>query len=242
MDYKITIDKFEGPFDLLLHLIKQSNIDICDISIVQITNQYLDYINKMDSMNLDVASEYLVMAAELIEIKSSILLPKPEKFESDFEEDPRKQLIDKLLDYKQYKEMTTVFKDLENKRKEMHTKEPSDLKNYGIDFESKLSDDVTLSDLMDALNRFLENRDKNKPLNTKITSKEYSVSRRSNEIRDIIKKKKKIEFSELFDFITKDYLVVTFLSILDLTKKQEIDIKQDSNFDKIYISEKVNNE
>lgn len=242
MDYKITIDKFEGPFDLLLHLIKQSNIDICDISIVQITNQYLDYINKMDSMNLDVASEYLVMAAELIEIKSSILLPKPEKFESDFEEDPRKQLIDKLLDYKQYKEMTTVFKDLENKRKEMHTKEPSDLKNYGIDFESKLSDDVTLSDLMDALNRFLENRDKNKPLNTKITSKEYSVSRRSNEIRDIIKKKKKIEFSELFDFITKDYLVVTFLSILDLTRKQEIDIKQDSNFDKIYISEKVNNE
>lgn len=242
MDYKITIDKFEGPFDLLLHLIKQSNIDICDISIVQITNQYLDYINKMDSMNLDVASEYLVMAAELIEIKSSILLPKPEKFESDFEEDPRKQLIDKLLDYKQYKEMTTVFKDLENKRKEMHTKEPSDLKNYGIDFESKLSDDVTLSDLMDALNRFLENRDKNKPLNTKITSKEYSVSRRSNEIRDIIKKKKKIEFSELFDFITKDYLVVTFLSILDLTRKQEIDIKQDYNFDKIYISEKVNNE
>lgn len=242
MDYKITIDKFEGPFDLLLHLIKQSNIDICDISIVQITNQYLDYINKMESMNLDVASEYLVMAAELIEIKSSILLPKPEKFESDFEEDPRKQLIDKLLDYKQYKEMTTVFKELENKRKEMHTKEPSDLKNYGIDFESKLSDDVTLSDLMDALNRFLENRDKNKPLNTKITSKEYSVSRRSNEIRDIIKKKKKIEFSELFDFITKDYLVVTFLSILDLTRKQEIDIKQDSNFDKIYISEKVNNE
>lgn len=242
MDYKITIDKFEGPFDLLLHLIKQSNIDICDISIVQITNQYLDYINKMESMNLDVASEYLVMAAELIEIKSSILLPKPEKFESDFEEDPRKQLIDKLLDYKQYKEMTTVFKDLENKRKEMHTKEPSDLKNYGIDFESKLSDDVTLSDLMDALNRFLENRDKNKPLNTKITSKEYSVSRRNNEIRDIIKKKKKIEFSELFDFITKDYLVVTFLSILDLTRKQEIDIKQDYNFDKIYISEKVNNE
>ena len=242
MDYKITIDKFEGPFDLLLHLIKQSNIDICDISIVQITNQYLDYINKMESMNLDVASEYLVMAAELIEIKSSILLPKPEKFESDFEEDPRKQLIDKLLDYKQYKEMTTVFKDLENKRKEMHTKEPSDLKNYGIDFESKLSDDVTLSDLMDALNRFLENRDKNKPLNTKITSKEYSVSRRSNEIRDVIKKKKKIEFSELFDFITKDYLVVTFLSILDLTRKQEIDIKQDYNFDKIYISEKVNNE
>lgn len=242
MDYKITIDQFEGPLDLLLHLIKESNIDICDISIVEITNQYLDYINAMESMNLDIASEYIVMAAELIEIKSSILLPKPEKFESDFEEDPRERLINKLLDYKQYKEMTSIFKEMEGNRKEMHTKEPSDLKNYGIDFEPKLSDDVTLNDLMDALNKFLENKSKNKPLNTKITSKEYSVSKRSSEIRNIIKKKKKIEFSELFDFITKEYLVVTFLSILDLTRKQEINVKQDSNFDKIYISEKVNNE
>ena len=242
MDYKITIDQFEGPLDLLLHLIKESNIDICDISIVEITNQYLDYINAMESMNLDIASEYIVMAAELIEIKSSILLPKPEKFESDFEEDPRERLINKLLDYKQYKEMTSIFKEMEGNRKEMHTKEPSDLKNYGIDFEPKLSDDVTLNDLMDALNKFLENKSKNKPLNTKITSKEYSVSKRSSEIRNIIKKKKKIEFSELFDFITKEYLVVTFLSILDLTRKQEINVKQESNFDKIYISEKVNNE
>ena len=242
MDYKITIDQFEGPLDLLLHLIKESNIDICDVSIVEITNQYLDYINAMESMNLDIASEYIVMAAELIEIKSSILLPKPEKFESDFEEDPRERLINKLLDYKQYKEMTSIFKEMEGNRKEMHTKEPSDLKNYGIDFEPKLSDDVTLNDLMDALNKFLENKSKNKPLNTKITSKEYSVSKRSSEIRNIIKKKKKIEFSELFDFITKEYLVVTFLSILDLTRKQEINVKQESNFDKIYISEKVNNE
>ena len=242
MDYKITIDQFEGPLDLLLHLIKESDIDICDISIVEITNQYLNYINSMESMNLDIASEYIVMAAELIEMKSLVLLPKPEKIEDDYEEDPRQQLITKLLDYKQYKEMTSVFKNLEEQRQELYTKEPSDLKQYGISFEPKLSDDVTLNNLMDALNKFLENRDKNKPLNTKITSKEYSVSKRSNEIRSIIKLKKKVEFSELFDIISKEYLVVTFLSILDLTRKQEIDIKQESNFDKIYISEKVNNE
>ena len=176
MDYKITIDQFEGPLDLLLHLIKESDIDICDISIVEITNQYLNYINAMESMNLDIASEYIVMAAELIEMKSLVLLPKPEKIEDDYEEDPRQQLITKLLDYKQYKEMTSVFKNLEEQRQELYTKEPSDLKQYGISFEPKLSDDVTLNDLMDALNKFLENRDKNKPLNTKITSKEYSVS------------------------------------------------------------------
>lgn len=242
MEYKVTIDKFEGPLDLLLHLIKESNIDICDISILEVTNQYLDYINAMENMNLDVASEYIVMAAELIEIKSSILLPKPEKLESDFEEDPRERLITKLLDYKQYKEMTSKFRELEESRKQVHTKEPSDLRNYGIDFETKLSDDITLSDLMEALNKFLEERSKNKPLNTKITSKEYSVSKRSNEIRNMIKIKKNVEFSELFDFFSKEYLVVTFLSILDLTRKQEIDIKQDSNFDKIFISEKVHNE
>ena len=113
MDYKITIDQFEGPLDLLLHLIKESDIDICDISIVEITNQYLNYINAMESMNLDIASEYIVMAAELIEMKSLVLLPKPEKIEDDYEEDPRQQLITKLLDYKQYKEMTSVFKNLE---------------------------------------------------------------------------------------------------------------------------------
>ena len=85
MDYKITIDQFEGPLDLLLHLIKESDIDICDISIVEITNQYLNYINAMESMNLDIASEYIVMAAELIEMKSLVLLPKPEKIEDDYE-------------------------------------------------------------------------------------------------------------------------------------------------------------
>ncbi len=242
MEYKVTIDNFEGPLDLLLHLIKESNIDICDISIVQITNQYLDYINAMENLNLDIASGYIVMAAELIEIKSSILLPKPEKLESDFEEDPRERLITKLLDYKQYKEMTSTFKKLEESRKKIHTKEPSDLRNYGVDFETKLSDDITLNDLMEALNKFLEECSKSKPLNTKITSKEYSVSKRSNEIRNIIKIKKNVEFLELFDFFSKEYLVVTFLSILDLTRKQEIDIKQNSNFDKIFISEKVHNE
>ena len=242
MNYQITIPEFEGPLDLLLHLIKESNINICDISIEEIANQYLDYINTMESMNLDIASEYIVMAAELIELKSSILLPRPQILEPEDEEDPRERLITKLLDYKQYKEMTSLFKDLEIQRKEVYTKEPSDLKKYGIDFEPRLSNDITLSDLLNAVNRFLENREKKKPLNTKVTTKEYSISKRSNEIRNIVKLKKNVEFSQLFDFVSKEYLVVTFLSILDLTRKQEILIKQDLNFDKIYISEKVNNE
>ena len=98
MDYKVEINNFEGPMDLLLHLIKKSEVDICDISILDITKQYMDYINLMESLNLNIASEYLVMAAELIEIKSSILLPKKHvEVEDDYEDDPRENLINRLI-------------------------------------------------------------------------------------------------------------------------------------------------
>ncbi len=124
MNYEVKINEFEGPLDLLLYLIKQSNINIWDIKIEIIAKQYFDYINKMEKLNLNVASEYLVMAAELIEIKSSTLLPKKE-VEEEQEEDPREELINRLLEYESYKQMTSVFKDFESERKLLHTKEPS---------------------------------------------------------------------------------------------------------------------
>ena len=104
MDYKIEIPEFEGPLDLLLHLIKQANINIQDISIDEITKQYLKYIEMMEEMNLDVASEYLVMAAELIEMKSKMLLPRYEDENEEEEVDPREQLIHRLIEYQKYKE------------------------------------------------------------------------------------------------------------------------------------------
>ena len=104
MDYSIKINEFEGPLDLLLHLIKEANIDIQNISINEITNQYLDYINKMEELNINVASSYLVMASELMEIKSKSLLPKQEKEDNDLEEEEvsREALINKLIEYKKY--------------------------------------------------------------------------------------------------------------------------------------------
>ena len=110
MKYEININEFQGPLDLLLHLIKQSNINIEEISIDEITKQYLNYIQRMEELNLDIASEYLVMAAELIEIKSSSLLPKKDIVEDEFEEDPKEKLINRLLKYEQYKKMTDTFK------------------------------------------------------------------------------------------------------------------------------------
>lgn len=239
MDYKITIDQFEGPLDLLLHLIKQSNLDICDISIEQITQQYFDYISAMERLNLNIASEYLVMAAELIEIKSNTLLPNKNNENSDeYEEDPREKLINRLLVYKQYKEITSTLKELEEERQQSYSKEPSDMAEYVENKNQVINDDITLNDLINAFNEFLKRKLESAPLDTKITKKELSVTERSSEIKKILKFKKKVEFIELFEEYNKEYIIVTFLSVLDLAKKQVLGIVQESNFQKIYLTAK----
>lgn len=235
MDYCFTIDKFSGPLDLLLHLIKESNIDIYDIKIEQITSQYLDYIRKMQDMNLNIASSYLVMAAELIEMKASLLLPKPEIENDEYEEDPKERLIQRLIEYRNYKNLVSTFQELEIDRQQYYTKTPSDITEFEIN--GKLDENISIDDLIKAFEKFLNRKEVAKPLNTKIMSKEYSITQRSKEIKDIIKKKKNVKFTELFEIRTKSYLVVTFLSILVLTKNNEVKIKQDNNFDEILISE-----
>ena len=131
MQYNFVINDFEGPLDLLLHLIKTSKMDIYDLSIEEITKQYLDFIKSMKELNLDIASEYLVMASELIEIKSKLLLPNNKDLDEDeYEEDPREALINRLLEYKKYKDMIDTFKELESSRKDIFTKEPINLSNY----------------------------------------------------------------------------------------------------------------
>ena len=233
MHYEVKINEFEGPLDLLLHLIKKSNIDIYDICLEEITNQYLDYINKMKEMNLDVASEYLVMASELLEYKSKSLLPRKEASEDEFEEDPKDELIRRLVDYKRYKEVTSVFKELESIRGRVYTKSPSNINEYS---ENKVNyDNVSIDELVSAFKKFIDRKEFEKPLNTKVTTKELSVSERIGSIRDILKYKKEVEFSSLFDRLDKSYIIVTFLSILEMSKSNEIIIVQDSNFSNILI-------
>ena len=235
MNYTIEINNFEGPLDLLLHLIKKAELDICEISIVEITKQYLDYINLMESMNLNIASEYLTMAAELIEIKSSILLPKKKiDNEDDYEEDPKENLINRLIEYEKYKEISEVLKKYEQDRKELYTKKPTDLERYNT-VTNEISENFDLNDLMSALNKMLDRKKLDKPLNTKITNREYSITERSNQIKNILKNKKQVEFTDLFDIYSKDYIVITFLSILTMARHQELSITQDKNFGKIMI-------
>ena len=233
--HNFVINDFEGPLDLLLHLIKTSKMDIYDISIEEITKQYLDFIKQMKEMNLDIASEYLVMASELIEMKSKLLLPNNKDDEEDnYEEDLREKLINRLLEYKKYKDMIDTFKELEEERKDIFTREPTNLSNY-IDKESENNGDITLEDLLSALNDFLKRKEDEKPRETTVTKKELSVTERTNDIRKYLKKKKSVNFFELFETKTKEYVVVTFLSILEMAKHGEITIRQDNNFNNIII-------
>ena len=236
MEYKFLINDFEGPLDLLLHLIKKNNVDICDIKISDITKQYLDYLEEMENLDLNIASEYLALAAELIEMKSLVFLPKPEFSDDEYEEDPRENLIKRLIEYKKIKESTPKLKELEEERKKLYTKVASNMKQYQDENQKPDFNDIDLDCLLNAFSKFLERKEEEKPLNTKITKKEYSVSKRSREIKSLLRTKQKINFEELFEIQTKEYIVVTFLSILALAKKQELIIKQDNNFSNIVLS------
>ena len=230
--YEITIDNFNGPMDLLLHLIKQSKMNIMDIKLEIIIDEYLDYIKKMEEMNLDIASSYLVMASELLYIKSYMLLPK-NKDEDEEEEDPKERLINRLILYQQYKDQIESFKELENERSTYYTKIPSNLSEYQNNEKRALIQDVTLDDLVKAFEKFLERVDNEKPIHTKITKKELSVEEKIVSIKSKFKTCKRINFFDLFEVKTKEYVVVTFLAILEMAKNHELVIFQDDNFDNI---------
>jgi segregation and condensation protein A len=236
MDYSIKINEFEGPLDLLLHLIKESNISIYDIEINEITKQYLDYLNKMEELNINVASSYLVMAAELMEIKSKSLLPitDEEPEEDDEESVSRENLINKLVEYQKYKDMIDTFKNMEETRQEIHVKSPERISNY-LDEKITYSNEESIDDLVNAFKDFLQRLDKEKPITTKITNKEYSIKERKAKIKNILKEKKKVLFTELFEVHNTSFIVVTFLSILEMVKEKEVIIKQDGNFKDITI-------
>lgn len=237
---QFTIEDFSGPLDLLLHLVKESKMDIYEVPIEHITSEYLEFIDKMEEMNIDVASEYLVLASELVHLKSKMLLnikdSEDENEQLEFKIGTEEELRNRLIEYKRYKELSEDFRLLENKRSEVLTKLPESLKEYKEDVA--LNTDTTIDDLVKAMQEFLERRKYSKPLSTKITKKELSVEKRTYEIRNILAKHKKVDFFDLFTELTKDYIVVTFLSVLEMTKNKEINIKQEENFSNIIIEAK----
>lgn len=229
--YEVTIDNFQGPLDLLLHLIKESKMDILNIKLEVIIDEYLNYIKKMQDMNLDVASGYLVMSCELLEIKSKMLLPKSE--EEVEVDDPKERLINRLIEYQKYKDQIEKFRELEEDRNTYYTKVPSNLSEYKTENNKIILNDINLDDLVEAWENFLNRKKEDGPVNTKITKKELSVEDKMNDIRNMFKKSSSMRFFDLFNANSKPNLVVTFLAILELAKKEEIRIIQEDTFGEI---------
>ncbi len=237
MDYLIDIDNFHGPLDLLLHLVRSTEMDIYEIDTSMIIEEYLNYISKMQDLNIDIASEFLVMAATLVHLKSKMLIGSTEDKEeqdSEFEINSEDELKKRIIEYEKYKNMTEVFKELEEKRSDFFTKEPVSLKEYS-QVGLKNDGSVTVEDLVNALLAYQERMNEQKPIHTKITKKELSVEDRIVSIKDKLKKVKKVNFLDLFEEVTKEYLIVTFLAILQMNKNDEINIYQEQNFGNIVV-------
>lgn len=239
MSINIKIDAFEGPLDLLLHLIKKSEVDIYDIPIAQITDQYIEYLKKMEELDLNIASEFLVMAATLLEIKSQMLLPKKRIIENEsaVDIDPRQELVKKLVEYKKYKEFAEKLKEIENNNY-IFFKAPEvidDIVNDEVLFKN-----ITLENLMHSFKRVIsayENKFNKRGLIPKnIDYDEYKIEDKMDDIQRALLKCKKIKFSDFFKY-AKDKLeiIVIFLAMLELIKLKAIKVSQYNNFDDIII-------
>lgn len=231
MSYKVKLEVFEGPLDLLLYLIKKNELNIYDIPIAEITEQYLEYLELMRMLDLNIAGEFLVMAATLMHIKSKMLLP-PEELEvlQEEEADPREELVRRLLEYKKFKEAASILQNLEGQRNEVFTRKSgqSTLAEAGGFFEASLFDLIT------ALTRVL--KDVSKETFKDIIKDEFTVEGKVHDILHLLVERSVLKLSELFkNAKNKSEIIATFLAVLELIRLREIVARQKVVFGEIEI-------
>lgn len=247
MALSVKLDVFEGPLDLLLHLIEKNKVDIYDIPIAEITEQYLEYINSMEKEDMNIVSEFLVMAATLLDIKCKMLLP-PEVNEEGEEEDPRAELVQKLLEYKMYKYMSYELKDMHMGAERFLYKSPTIPQEvlaykHPIDYE-ELVGDSTLSALHEIFESIMKRQeDKIDPVRStfgKIQKEEVNLEKKQAYVCDYIAREKKCSFRQLLEKQgSKMEIIVTFLIILEMIKVGSVDVEQEDTFGDIQISFKA---
>ena len=247
MDLEFKLQVFEGPLDLLLHLLDKNKVSIYDIPIVEITNQYMDYIRQMQKHDLNIVSEFMVMAATLLDIKSRMLLPAEESEEQD-EEDPRAELVQQLLEYKLYKCMAFELKDRQVDAQRVFYKEPTvpdEVLAYQPPVDTKeLVADLTLNQLNDIFKSVLKRqKDKIDPIRSKfgeIRKEEVSLDDKMVYLTGYASSHRTFSFRQLLEKqSSKMEVIVTFLAILELMKAGTIVISQEHTFDDIRIESKV---
>ncbi len=240
MEYEVAVEQFSGPLDLLLHLIKEHDMDILDLDVAAICDQYLAYIETMDSSMLETMSEYLVMAAWLIEMKSKMLLPNEDIDEEDDYEAQRANMIRMLIEKNKINEVLEEFETAFETRQTMYTKISSVMEEYVVDVENQIPEDLEVYDLIKAMQKIIQRKALLHPLESKIARVEISIDERSTQIQDYFKRHRgeTVDFENLFDQGDKYFAIVTFLSVLVLVKNKELEIAQESNFEKIYLKGK----
>jgi len=227
--YSVHLDQFDGPLDLLLHLIRKNELDVCDISIAVITRQYLDYIKLMKELNLEVAGDFLVMAATLLQIKSRMLLPVDEPEESEEDElDPRAELIRRLMEYQQYKEAGMVIGARALLGREVFVRTCEDpLLTAAQNVEGPL--EVSLFELVDAF-RVLLDRIPAEHFHDVAAAETFSIADCINEILSLLQERDTVQFDELVrEEFTRERVIVTFLALLELCRLKLIRIFQNGH-------------
>ncbi len=235
MKYSVQLKVYEGPLDLLYDLITKHKIDIKDISIIEITKQYLAYLDMLEEFDLEIASEFITMASKLLQIKSKYLLYKQRNDEE--EEDPRLELMEKLVEYKKFKNATEDLKNnvtyiedvFYRKKEEVIIEEKLDLESISLDAIVKILPHI-LSVKKDELEEVKDDK-----LNKIVRTRIISVEEKMHYVRSIIKEKEDIRFTSLITDYEKDEIIATFLSVLELIKSNEVTVVQDLFFDDILI-------
>jgi len=231
--YKVRLENFEGPLDLLLHLIRQQEVDIYDIPIAEITRQYLEYVDLMRELDLEVAGEFILMAATLIQIKVRMLLPRETSDEEGEEEDPRAELVRQLLDYQRFKEVSEDLGEKEDNRRRLFTRSYFEWEKQYEEKEIVLKD-LTLFDLLTAFKSALDNAPKID--SHTVTTVVVTIEDQIKYIEEKLEAKDRIPFGELMaEFKERIVIIVTFMAILHLIRDNKIRVQQASIFSEIYI-------
>lgn len=231
MTYQVKLEIFEGPLDLLLYFIKREEIDIYDIPIAKITEQYLSYLEMMKELNLEMGGEFLVMAATLIQIKSKMLLPKTKVEEGDvsLEEDPRTPLRDMLLEYQKYKEAANFLEVQERERQRIHIRK-------GAEEEEEGYLEVSLFDLLSAFAQMAQRLSGRGEEVLEVTPDELTIKEKIVELISRLEEKSPIAFPELLEGIkTKGLLIVTFLALLEIIRQRLAKVRQKNLYGEIMI-------
>ena len=230
-DYKFKLDAFEGPMDLLMHLIEKNKIDIYDIPIAELTRQYLDYLDKFREFNMEIASSFLVMAATLLQIKSRMMLPKPPREDEPQEEDPRLELVQRILEYRKFKQVSQVLGDMAGVQERFVAREPMELPVHHLP-----PGNLSLRQLVDAFRTVLSVKAEISIPKALVEPEAFNIKDKMEDIILLLGRSRgRLLFSEAFRTGSRGELIVTFLALLELMKLRTVTVKQQRSFAEIYI-------